>query len=106
VVSGKNSKHPVTLRGHLQLDAAAIVQILSTMDESGFFAALAQLNNGMMSKPQSFGGVGHRCLRFIRSSCELQQQLVLLWMEACLRGATLAKLEELTKLIPELRQVL
>ena len=51
VVLGENAKHPVALRGHLQLDAPAIVQVLVTMDESGFFATLAQFNNGMVSKP-------------------------------------------------------
>jgi hypothetical protein len=106
MVFGKNAKHPVTLRGHLQLDAPAIVQVLIAMDESRFFTPLAQFDNGMVSKPQPLRGIGHGCLHFIRSSCELQQQLVLLRVETCLGGATFAKLEESTELIPELRQVL
>jgi hypothetical protein len=101
MIFGKNAKHPLALRGHLQLDAPAIVQILIAMDESRFFTALAQFDNGVVSKPQPL-----RCLHFIRSSCDLQQQLVLLRVETCLGGATFAKLEELTELIPELRQIL
>lgn len=96
VVLGKNAKHPVAVRGHLKLDAPAIVQVLITMDESGFFTALAQLDNGMVTKSKTLRGVGHRCLYFIRSSGQVQQQLVLLRVEARLHGATLAKLEEST----------
>ncbi len=96
VVLGKNAKHPVALRGHLELDAPAIVQVLIAMDEPRFFTALAQFDNGVVSKPQLLRGVGHGCLHFIRSSRELQQQLVLLRVEACLGGTTFTKLEEST----------
>jgi hypothetical protein len=51
VVLGKNAKHTVALRGHLQLDAPAIVQVLIAMDESRFFTALAQFDNSVVSKP-------------------------------------------------------
>ena len=49
-----------------------------------------------MAKPQALRGIGYGCIHFIRSSGEVQQQLVLLRVETRLCGATFAKLEELT----------
>jgi hypothetical protein len=96
MVFRQNTEDPVTLRSYLQLDAPAIVRILVAMDESRFLTAFAQFDNGVVAKPQALRGIRHGRLHLVGSSCKVQQQLVLLRVEACFSGATFAKLQEST----------
>src|ERR1700722_10994640 len=102
MVFREDSQDPVTLGGNVELDTPPAIKPLIAMDQSRVLTALAQLDHGVVPQPQPLCCVGHGCLYFIRSFGELQQQLVLLRVQAGLRGTAFAELEELPELIAEL----
>src|SRR5580698_2427768 len=102
MVFREGSQDPVPLGGNFELDAPPIIEILIAMDQSRVLTALAEFDHGVVPQPQPLCCIGHRCLYFIRSSGELQEQLVLLRVQAGLRGTAFAELEELTEFIAEL----
>jgi hypothetical protein len=76
------------------------------MDEPGFFAALAEFDDAVMAEAQPLGYIRYRRLFGVGCSGDVEQELVLLGMEAGVGGAAFAEVEKLAEGVAELGQVL
>jgi hypothetical protein len=70
------------------------------------FAAFAEFDDSMVPQAQSLRGVRDGCLRSLRRPGEMQQELVLLRMQACIHSALFAEVEKLSECIAELGESL
>jgi hypothetical protein len=99
VVGGESPQHPMALRRELQYDSAPIRCVVLSAKQAGLFTSLAELNHAVVPQAEPFGGVGDRGFGAVGRSGDLQQQLVLLGVQACLFGALLAKQQKLPERI-------
>jgi hypothetical protein len=74
------------------------------MDEPGLFAALAEFNDAVMAQAEPLGYVGDCGLLAVGGSGDVEQELMLLGMEAGVGGAAFAEVEELAEGVAELGQ--
>ena len=88
--------------GDLQGDAAAILSVVVTANQAGFFTALAEFDDGMVPEAEPFGYVRYGRLREVGGSGDVEQELVLLGMKAVVSGTGFAEMEELTEGVSEL----
>jgi len=75
-------------------------------DQACFLASFAEFNHAMVSQTQSLRSIRYRRFNIVRSTGDVQQELMLLGMETSVYGASFAEVEELPKRIAELGQCL
>jgi hypothetical protein len=92
----------MALRRDLQDDAAAIGGVVFAMDETGLFAALAELDDAVVAQSQPLRHVRYGRLHAIWRSGDVEQKLVLLGMEAGVGGTLFAELEKLAQGVTKL----
>jgi len=92
----------MTLCCDLKDDTAAIGFVLLALDQPRLLAALAEFDDAVMAQPEPLGYVRYGCFDAVRGSGDVQQELVLLGMEACFGGAGLAEMEKLAQGVAEL----
>lgn len=91
MVGGKSPQHPMAFRRELQYDPASIRCVVLSAKQAGLFTSLAEFDDAVVPQAESLGGVGDGGFDSVRSSRDLQQQLVLLGVQTSLFGALLAK---------------
>jgi hypothetical protein len=102
VIVRQGSQDSVALRGDVQGDAAAIRCVVLAVDQPSFFTALAEFDDSVMSQAQAFRYVRYRRLRAVRSSSDVEQELVLLRVKARVCGTGFAEMEKLSQGVAEL----
>lgn len=105
MVCGKSSQHPAAFLCHLQLNTPAIVEVLNAVDQTPFLAALAEFDHAMMPQAQPFRRIRHGRLFSVRNSCKLQEQLMLLRVEAGIGRPAFAVLQKTAQFVPEAREI-
>ena len=101
MVVGEGLQDFVAGGGEMEDDAAAVDGIAGAAEEAGFFAALTELDGGVMAEAEAFGDVGDGYEGGVGGAGDLQQKLMLLGLEASLGGALLAEVEEFAEFVAE-----
>jgi hypothetical protein len=104
VVFGECSQDAVAYCGDVQGDTTAIGGVLPAKDQPCFFTSLAEFDDAVMAKAQSFGDVGDGGFNAVGRSGYVQKELMLLGMETGFGRAALAEMKELSQGIAKLGQ--
>jgi hypothetical protein len=87
--------------GEFEDHAPAVAGIVGSADKSGQFTAFAQLDHGVVLEAQRLGYVRYRGEGSVWGSGYLQQELMLLRLQACCCCGLLAKPEKSSDFRPE-----
>ena len=79
---------------------------MSSAHESRQLTPFTEFNNGMVPQTHYIGYVADRSQGVVWSACNLQEKLVLLWLQTSGSGGSLAELQETPNLMTEFRQKL
>lgn len=103
---GEPAKCAVALGCQLQHHIPAVGGILSPAQETGEFATLAEFNRGMVPETEHLGDVTDGNKSAVGSTGDLQEELVLLWLQTGFRGGLLAELQKTPNFTTEFSQML
>ena len=98
---GELPQGALALVGEAKQYASSVGGVVRSVDQLGQLTAVREFNDGVMPKAHRLGYVAYRYLSAVRSTGNLEQQLVLLWLETGSIGSLLAKQEESANFSPE-----
>jgi len=90
--------------GKLEADAATVLGIRFTGDQSGLGEPVRKFDRAVVADAQPFGEVADTWVGFSRRALDRQQRLVLAWRQARLGGGGFAEFQEAAELIAEFGQ--
>lgn len=102
VLSGKLGQDAISLAGDVEDCAAAVGGIFGAFQQVFAHAAVHQLDGAVMPEAQALGRIGDGDGSVFRRAGHLEEQLVLLRLEARFHGGLLAEEEEAAQLEAEI----
>ncbi|HEY6845305.1 MAG TPA: hypothetical protein VI320_03735 [Terracidiphilus sp.] len=106
VVFGQGIKDLLPFGSEFQYHPAPVVCILLPRYQSSFFASFAEFDNGIVAQAEPLCDITDRCQYSIWNTGDLEQQLMLLWLETGPGRRLLAELKKNSQLVPEVRKSL
>ena len=101
---GKPSQHFLAFSRHLQNRSALVHAIFRSRKETFSLGSIYKFNRAIVFQPQAFGRVGNGDSPPLGSSRDLQEKLMLLWMQAHFLRSAFAEVQEAAQLEAKLRQ--
>ena len=104
VVGGKLLEHRRAVRGNGEDNLAAILWVFGADEELFSDAAVDQADSAVMAQIEALGYISDGCDGARRRACDLQEQLVLLRMQARVERSLLAEVKEAAQVVAEVGQ--
>ena len=101
VIAGEAVEEALAFRSEAEQDAAAVGGVFGAAQEALMLGAVGELDDAVVAQAEALGGVGDGGWGAVGGAGDLEEQLVLLGMEADGDGGGFAEMEEAAELEAE-----
>jgi hypothetical protein len=103
MIDRKSLKRPQSFRRQFQQHAPAIIAIVLAPNQASLLASHAQFHYAVVPQPKTLRNIANRRGNSLWPTCNLQQELMLLWLKIKLRRRRLAEVKKQPELVAKFR---